>query len=390
MENLSLYHHILKNYNNYINSNLKDRYINYDKIKKQVNGKALKKFDHQVIGYSVNNLPIHAVDIGNGKTKILLWSQMHGNESTTTKATFDFFNFILKEKSSDFVKKILDTCHIRIILMLNPDGATNYTRLNANKVDLNRDALNKSQPETQAFFKNLNGYKPDFCFNMHGQRTIFSADHLEYPATMSFLAPSFDKDLNINSSRLKAMKLIVSTYKMLQNFIPKQVGRYDDTHNLNCFGDYIQKMNIPTVLFEAGHFKNDYNRNQTRKYVLISFLNMLENILDNKIIKIDHKPYFEIPLNQKLYLDLIIKNVKNSKSGYVGIQFKEILKGNSISFQPYIASFDDLSSFFAHQYLDAKKQEVTINNTTKLKIDMHIDKLLINGISIEISPKRLF
>ena len=85
---------------------MKDRYINYDEIRKTITGKSIfKNFDHQVIGYSVNNLPIHAIDIGNGKTKILLWSQMHGNESTTTKAILDFFNFILKEKHLQFCKK---------------------------------------------------------------------------------------------------------------------------------------------------------------------------------------------------------------------------------------------------------------------------------------------
>ena len=49
----------------------------------------------KTIGYSVQKRPISMVSIGNGKSKILLWSQMHGNESTTTKALFDFIPWFL-------------------------------------------------------------------------------------------------------------------------------------------------------------------------------------------------------------------------------------------------------------------------------------------------------
>ena len=45
------------------------------------------------IGASEENRSIYQIDIGNGPKKILMWSQMHGNEVTTTKALFDIFNF---------------------------------------------------------------------------------------------------------------------------------------------------------------------------------------------------------------------------------------------------------------------------------------------------------
>jgi hypothetical protein len=38
-----------------------------------------------VIGNSVLGKPIYKYIIGTGNIKIYLWSQMHGNESTTTK-----------------------------------------------------------------------------------------------------------------------------------------------------------------------------------------------------------------------------------------------------------------------------------------------------------------
>ena len=67
---------------------------------------------------------------------------MHGNESTTTKAVIDLVNLLIKNYDSDSVTNLLNRCTLHIIPMLNPDGADAYTRVNANSVDLNRDAQN--------------------------------------------------------------------------------------------------------------------------------------------------------------------------------------------------------------------------------------------------------
>ena len=115
---------------------LKGRYIHLDSIAPLLHGRQLKSF-LDTSGYSVNNLPIYSLTLGKGKKKVLLWSQMHGNESTTTKAIFDLLNVLFSVPNHD----ILEHCTLKIIPILNPDGAKVYTRLNANQVDLNRDAL---------------------------------------------------------------------------------------------------------------------------------------------------------------------------------------------------------------------------------------------------------
>ena len=56
----------------------------------------LKNFNSNVkrtvLGRSVNGLPVYQLQIGNGDQNILMWSQMHGNETTTTIALLDFIN----------------------------------------------------------------------------------------------------------------------------------------------------------------------------------------------------------------------------------------------------------------------------------------------------------
>ena len=42
------------------------------------------KFKITTAGYSVKNKNIKAIQFGEGAIKILVWSQMHGNESTAT------------------------------------------------------------------------------------------------------------------------------------------------------------------------------------------------------------------------------------------------------------------------------------------------------------------
>lgn len=39
----------------------------------------IEKYDAEVVSKSVLNKPIYKILIGNGYTKIFMWSQMHGN-----------------------------------------------------------------------------------------------------------------------------------------------------------------------------------------------------------------------------------------------------------------------------------------------------------------------
>ena len=175
-----------------------------------------------IIGKSVLEKPIYKYQIGDGETKIFLWSQMHGNESTTTKALFDFLNLL--NSGTDLARKLLSTFTFFAIPILNPDGAKLYTRANANSIDLNRDSQDLSQPESRVLREAFESFKPDYCFNLHDQRTIFGVSDTGKVATVSFLAPSYNEERDINDSRLKAIELIAGINLVLQQYIPNQVG----------------------------------------------------------------------------------------------------------------------------------------------------------------------
>ena len=338
------------------------------------------KFEVSVLGHSEAGLPIHGVKIGSGSKRILLWSQMHGNESTTTKALFDLFNFLELDDFNAF----LDTCTLFIIPILNPDGAMAYTRLNANGVDLNRDAINRSQKESSVLRSVFDEFKPHYCFNLHGQRSIFSAGKSNNSSVISFLSPSEDIERSLTITRKKSMSIIHSMNRVLQLYLPNQIGRYDDGFNANCVGDQFQTLGVPTVLFEAGHFPGDYSREETRKYIALSIFTAIANIAD-KVDEDTSSMYFDIPENDTLFNDVIIRNALLNPSNPndfcdIGIQHKEVLGPSGLTFKPTIDCIGDLSKKHGHLEINANFKAVSHPDFPVLSENYEIDFLLVESV----------
>ncbi len=334
----------------------KDRYLSSQKWDLMI--KTLPyKIPTSVVGHSVLNRPIYAHCLGNGSKKVLVWSQMHGNESTTTIALLGLFDHLNTLKG----KKLLAGLTIMIIPQLSPDGATAYTRLNANDVDLNRDAIDLSQPESRTLKKVFDMFKPDFCFNLHGQRSIFAAGKMGKSATLSFLSPAADKHKSLTPARIKAMQLVALINNDLQENIPDQIGRYDDTFNPNCVGDCFTSLGIPTLLYEAGHNGLDYDRDFTKKIILNALVKGLNAIEDEGYLNHSTTEYDQIPENEKDYVDIIIKNVsiKNEiglfKNQELAVIYQEEKKGESIFFKPVCHSFSKKIDLLAHREVDANE-----------------------------------
>ncbi len=310
-----------------------------------------------ILGYSAQEKPIHLVEVGSGKTKLLMWSQMHGNETTTTKATIDFINFLSSDNSVAQALKMEFT--FRIIPILNPDGAELYTRANANEVDLNRDFIELSQPESILLMDLFNHFNPDFCFNMHDQRTIFSVGDTGKPATISFLAPSYNDGCDINDTRARAIKVIIDMNKILQERISGQIGRFDDAYNRNCVGDTFQTLGVSTILIEAGHYPNDYQREKTREVVFISILAACESIVNKTFLGNRISDYLNIPQNKTLFYDFVYKNVKINYDGnkicsIFAAQYKEVFQDGVVTLIPYISDVNISENIKGHVEYDGE------------------------------------
>ena len=232
-----------------------------------------------------------------------------------------------------------------------------------------------TQKESKLLHDLFSETSPDICLNLHDQRTIYGLDTGK-TATISFLAPSANKDRTVTSARKIAMKHIVKMNTLLQKYIPGQVGRYDDTFNDNCVGDSFTAAGVPTILFEAGHYQEDYQREKTRELIFYALLELFEiNSLENKEIK-DSKQYFTIPENKKNFRDVILRNVylSNEKpSVSIVIQYKEELIDNKVEFIPLVEAVGDLSNYKGHKEIDIRNEEILINSQRKVLIG---DKIL--------------
>ncbi len=375
---MQVYHNINANFSRLKAQGLKGRYITNAHIEPLL--KQLPKgFSYKTIGRSELNKPIYAIKAGKGPKRVLIWSQMHGNESTSTKALFDL---LLSTYKMGF-KDCLEHCQLLVIPILNPDGAACYARNNANGIDLNRDAQSRSQLESRVLKDAFNDFKPDYCFNMHDQRSIYGVGNTEFPAVMSFLAPAQDADCSITVNRKMAMRIIQHINSILQLFIPNQVSRFNDTFNINCVGDYFQSLGVPTLLFEAGHYKEDYNREESRKYMFLALLSAIDGIINNLETVNSTAAYFKIPENTSNFFDVLIRNAKigslKSQPKDIGILYEEVLKVNTIEFIPKINALEDLSSFFGHRTIDAKNQIISNKNGGIIKIGAEIYKFFIKN-----------
>lgn len=357
---MQLLHTLQKLYPTLKDAHLQGRYVTMPHIKESTFYRHYLS-SKSVLGLSVQEKPIELFTAGSGAVKILMWSQMHGNESTTTKAMADLFNFL--KQDHDIAETILSHCTLYGIPILNPDGALCYTRENANGTDLNRDAQNRSQPESRLLRELFDKITPDFCFNLHDQRSIYGVGNIEKSAVVSFLSPAQDQEASITPTRQKSMQLIVAMYTMLREIIPDHIGRYDDTFNLNCVGDTFQSAGVPTLLFEAGHFKNDYQREKTRSFIFYALVQCLYTIAGGFIDNYSYKMYFDIPENKKSFFDILITNIpyiyESGKKEPIalGIQYEEVLMQNTIEFLPLIQKKGDLHGYYGHNLLNYKKEE---------------------------------
>ncbi len=325
-----------------------------------------------VIGTSVENRPIECIRLGTGPYKVLMWSQMHGNETTTTKALMDFIPWFLAPSQQAY----REAFSLSIIMQLNPDGAHAYTRENANAIDLNRDALDLSQPESQLLRATYEEFQPNLCLNLHGQRTLYAAGKGGPSASLSFLAPAADNARTITPARAQAMQLIAAIAAALAEDLPGAMGRYDDTFNPNCVGDTFTQLGTPTILFEAGHIGMDYQREQTRSYIFKAYCALFETLLNKKTLEVDF--YNALPQNSVEFYDCILEGVTLQdqallrKDQKLGISFRETLKESQIQFLPEMKAYGTTLDYRGHHTLKTPK------SLQSYSINFENDKLITN------------
>ncbi|GAB1464067.1 M14 family zinc carboxypeptidase [Pedobacter sp.] len=344
---------ILSNYATFQEKALNNRFFKHKDIIPLIN-QLPAEFTIEQLGSSVKGKSINAVKWGNGKTRVMLWSQMHGDEATGTMALFDLFNFL--QQCHEMVRLINEKCELLIIPMVNPDGAAMFTRRNAQQIDINRDFIQTVSPEGKILKQARDNFEPHFGFNLHDQITLWSVDETLKPATLSYLAPAFNKALAVNDVRKNAMLVIADMFNELNQVLPNQIGLFNDEYEPRAFGDNFQNAGTSTILIEAGGYKDDPEKQHIRKYYFGSILSGLLSISSKSYEQQHTENYFAIPQNNKQIFHLMINNlILDGIKVSVGINYEEYPNSDGRStYKTYsIQDIGDLSFCDAYKVYDA-------------------------------------
>jgi hypothetical protein len=124
----------------------------------------------EIIGQSVEGRNLYALKFSNSefgddtsKIKVLIFAQQHGNEQSGKEGALLLARELLKPENEYLLEKI----DFVLIPQMNPDGSEKDIRYNANGMDLNRNHLILTEPETTSLHKLFDEYLFDVTMDVH-------------------------------------------------------------------------------------------------------------------------------------------------------------------------------------------------------------------------------
>ncbi len=265
-----------------------------------------ERFSVTKIGRSVEGRPLRRVDFGQGDTIVLMWSQMHGNESTASRALVDIFNYLASAPDDPLVRRIEGALHVVAVPMLNPDGAARFVRHNALGIDINRDARRLSTPEARALKALRDETNAPWGFNLHDQnvRTRLGSSGRDVLIALLAPPPGFGETSPQNQAAKQMCSLLVGA---LESVVGDQVARYDESFNPRAFGDLMTRWGTGVVLIESGGELSDPDKAKLRLANYVAVLTALDAIARGSWEAYAPSRYLNLPLNSPWVYDLVVR-----------------------------------------------------------------------------------
>ena len=262
---------------------------------------------YETIGRSMLGRDIRAVTFGAGPTRVMLWSQMHGDESTATMALADVFRVLAEATSSPLQQRLSRELTVVFVPMLNPDGAELFQRQNAIGIDVNRDARRLVTPEARALKSLRDRFDPHFGFNLHDQSARTRAGRNGPASGIALLPPAYDEAKSYNDVRSRARLVAATLARAFAYEIPGRVAKYDDEYNPRAFGDLMQQWGTSTVLIESGALPDDPQKQRLRALNAAAILVALDAIATRGYERADPEWYERLPFNAGGAYDLLVR-----------------------------------------------------------------------------------
>ncbi|HZD05731.1 MAG TPA: M14 family zinc carboxypeptidase, partial [Longimicrobiales bacterium] len=258
------------------------------------------------VGRSAEGRPLRLVSFGQGPVTVLMWSQMHGNESTASMALVDVLELVGERPDDPLVRTITRGVTVHLLPMLNPDGALRFQRRNAQGVDINRDARLLATPEARTLKAVRDRLDPDFGFNLHDQNAGTRVGSSDRGVAIALLAPAFDASGEVDDLRRRAMEVIGVVVGAITPLVEDRIARYDDTFNPRAFGDLMAAWGSSTILIESGGLEGDPQKQRLRRANFVALLAALESIATESWKGVGTGVYDALPRNGRRVADLLI------------------------------------------------------------------------------------
>ena len=250
------------------------------------------------VGRSFEGRAIHMLTLGHGPRKVMLWSQMHGDEPSATPALLDIADYLLSAGGRPSAAAILDQLTLLMVPMLNPDGSETYRRRNAQGIDVNRDALNLATPEGRLLKRLRDEHQPFLGFNLHDQNRRTAVGDTGVLATNAVLAVAGDPEGTITPGRLRAKRACAAIIKALAPFVPGGMARYDEDWSPRAFGDNLTAWGTPVVLIESGGLPEGAGFPELTRLNFVAILTVLQDLVRDDLAGHDPQIYEDLKRNQ--------------------------------------------------------------------------------------------
>ena len=265
-------------------------------------------FRIEKIGESVEGRALTMVQAGSGPFRVLLWSQMHGDEPSATAALFDVLEYLRRHRDDATVRGMLSALTLYVVPMLNPDGAERFQRRNAQGIDINRDALRLQTPEGRALKAVRDRLQPRVGFNLHNQSWRTSVGAPPRPASISLLSVAYDEARSMNEGRTLTKKICAIIREALEPFASGQIGRYDDEFEVRAFGDNMTLWGTPVVLIETGPWPAADPDPPLVRLNFVAIVASLNALATGAVNGARTERYDSLPVNEAGELYVVVKN----------------------------------------------------------------------------------
>ena len=290
----------------------------------------------EVIAKSIEGRELFAVyfsksDFGKdeSKIKVLIFAQQHGNEQSGKEGALLLITELLKPENQYLFDKI-DFC---LVPQMNPDGSETNKRRNGNNMDLNRNHLILTEPETIGLHKLFNKYLFEVTMDVH--------EYFPYGETEKKFGyrENNDEEVGVNTNINISQNIRDISKNIYLPFIKKYLNDRDFSYFEYCPGGPPEIDYIRYSTFDINDGRQSFGIQNT-----FSFIQEGMNGEDGFIDNIKHRAegqmtgmfgFLEFAYNHKDEIKNLVQNereklINNNVSDKVGIQLDHVADGSKL------------------------------------------------------------